>query len=161
MLDNMKEIYQQHAKFVYKYLLSVTHDENLSEELTQETFYQALRSIDRYKGECKISTWLCQIAKHLWYKHLKKRKIDVPLSETEILVPSVENQALSRETHIGLMRRIHEFEEPMREVMYLRISGDLTFREIGDILGRTETWARVTFYRGKEKLLLEVNKDEK
>lgn len=146
--------------FVYKYLLSMTNDENLSEELTQETFYQALRSINRYRGECKVTTWLCQIAKNLWYKHLKKRRHYKPLGDTEGFVQSVENQAISRETHISLVRRIHELKEPMREVMYLRISGDLTFREIGDILGRTETWARVTFYRGKEKLLLEVNKDE-
>lgn len=159
-MDDMEEIYRQHAQIVYRYLLSVTHDEHLSEELTQETFYQALRSIHRYRGECKLSTWLCQIAKHLWYKYLKKRRPDAPLDDTALPVPSAEGQAIDRDSHRMLMRRIHELGEPAREVMYLRLAGDLSFREIGDILGRTETWARVTYYRGKEKLLLEVSKDE-
>ena len=73
-MANMEEIYQAHARTVYKFLLSQCHDADLAEELTQETFYQAVRSIDRFNGSCKVSVWLCQIAKHLWYQHLRKRK---------------------------------------------------------------------------------------
>jgi RNA polymerase sigma-70 factor (ECF subfamily) len=140
-MDNMQEIYQQHATIVYKYLLSVTHDENLSEELTQETFYQALRSVGRFRGECKMSTWLCQIAKHLWFRHLKKRRSDVPICGLDAQGRSAEDHVISRDAYAVLIGRIRTLGEPVREVMYLRLSGDLTFREIGDILGRTETWA--------------------
>lgn len=159
-MDDMQEVYQQHAATVYKYLLSLTRDEALAEELTQETFYQALRTVHRFRGDCKVSTWLCQIAKHLWYKHVKKRRSDVPIEEAELAVPSAEEEAVLRDSHTALLRRIHELGEPTREVMYLRLTGDLSFREIGDILGRTEVWARVTYYRGKEKLYSEAGKNE-
>ena len=136
-LANMEEIYQAHARTVYKFLLSQCHDADLAEELTQETFYQAVRSIDRFNGSCKVSVWLCQIAKHLWYQHLRKRKPEEPLPE---------------DGHLDLLRQIHALPPSTREVVYLRAFGGLSFREIGDVLGRTETWARVTFYRGKEAL---------
>ena len=94
-LANMEEIYQAHARTVYKFLLSQCHDADLAEELTQETFYQAVRSIDRFNGSCKVSVWLCQIAKHLWYRHLEKHKCETePLSGDLLLsVPSAEAAA--------------------------------------------------------------------
>ena len=126
----------------------------LAEELTQETFYQAVRSIDRFDGKCKVSVWLCQIAKHLWYQQLRKQKREVPLSEegVDVPLPSAEEETLDRAGRLELLRQVHSLPEPCREVVYLRAFGDLSFREIGDVLGKTETWARVTFYRGKEKL---------
>lgn len=153
-VDNMEEIYRQHARTVYKFLLSYTRDPDLAEDLTQETFCQAVRSIGRFDGGCKISVWLCQIAKHLWYQHLRRQKREVPLPEadTGAPLPSAEEDALDRAGHLDLLRRVHALPEPGREVVYLRVFGGLSFREIGDVLGRTETWARVTFYRGKEKL---------
>ena len=80
-MEDMDAVYRQHAQTVYKFLLSQCHDADLAEELTQETFYQAVRSIDRFNGSCKVSVWLCQIAKHLWYQHLRKRKPEEPLPE--------------------------------------------------------------------------------
>ena len=153
-LANMEEIYQAHARTVYKFLLSQCHDADLAEELTQETFYQAVRSIDRFNGSCKVSVWLCQIAKHLWYQHLRKanRETELPEEAELPLVPSAEEEAVSRSGQLDLLRRVHELPEPGREVVYLRVFASLSFREIGDVLGRTETWARVTFYRGKEAL---------
>ena len=150
----MNAIYRQHAQTVYKFLLSQTRDPGLAEELTQETFYQAVRSIDRFDGKCKVSVWLCQIAKHLWYQQLRKQKREVPLSEegVDVPLPSVEEETLDRAGRLELLRQVHSLPEPCREVVYLRAFGDLSFREIGDVLGKTETWARVTFYRGKEKL---------
>jgi RNA polymerase sigma factor (sigma-70 family) len=159
-MDDMTEIYQRHAQLVYRYLISLTHDGQLSEELTQETFYQALRSLGRFRGECSVSSWLCQIAKHVWYKHTKKHKAQIPINELEHMASSAEHEAIARDTHMELMRCIHELGEPVREVVYLRLMGGLSFREIGDILGRSEVWARVTFFRGREKLLQEVKKDE-
>ena len=153
-MDDMSAIYRQHAQTVYKFLLSQTRDPGLAEELTQETFYQAVRSIDRFDGKCKVSVWLCQIAKHLWYQQLRKQKREVPLSEegVDVPLPSAEEETLDRAGRLELLRQVHSLPEPYREVVYLRAFGDLSFREIGDVLGKTETWARVTFYRGKEKL---------
>ena len=153
-MDDMNAIYRQHAQTVYKFLLSQTRDPGLAEELTQETFYQAVRSIDRFDGKCKVSVWLCQIAKHLWYQQLRKQKREVPLSEegVDVPLPSAEEETLDRAGRLELLRQVHSLPEPYREVVYLRAFGDLSFREIGDVLGKTETWARVTFYRGKEKL---------
>ena len=153
-MEDMEKIYQEHAQTVYKFLMSQCHDAALAEELTQETFYQAVRSIDRFDGSCKISVWLCQIGKHLWYQHLRKRKREVPADETafEIPLPSAEETSIAREGHLELLKLIHSLPEPAREVVYLRAFGGLSFREIGDVLGKTETWARVTFYRSKERL---------
>ena len=150
----MNAIYRHHAQTVYKFLLSQTRDPGLAEELTQETFYQAVRSIDRFDGKCKVSVWLCQIAKHLWYQQLRKsgRETELPEESELPLVPSAEEETLDRSGRLDLLRRVHQLPEPGREVVYLRAFGGLSFREIGDVLGKTETWARVTFYRGKEKL---------
>ena len=154
-MEDMEAIYRAHARTVYKFLLSQCHDDVLAEELTQETFYQAVRAADRFDGSCKVSTWLCQIAKHLLYQHLRKRRREEPLPEEEGALPplpSAEAEALGRAGQLDLLRRVHDLPEPGREVVYLRVFGSLSFREIGEVLGRTETWARVTFYRCKEHL---------
>ena len=153
-MDDMEAVYQRYAQTVYKYLLAQCHDPGLAEELTQETFYQAVRSVGRFDGRCKVSVWLCQIAKHLWYQHLRKRKREAPMPEEppESPGPSAEEGLLEREGRLGLLRQVHRLPEQQREVVYLRAFGGLSFREIGDVMGRTETWARVTFYRSKEKL---------
>lgn len=153
-MDDMSAIYRQHAQTVYKFLLSQSHDPDLAEELTQETFYQAVRSADRFDGSCKVSVWLCQIAKHLWYQHLRKRNRETPMPEEgiDVPLPSAEEEILDRAGQLDLLRQVHSLPEAQKEVVYLRAFGGLSFREIGDVLGKTETWARVTFYRGKEKL---------
>ena len=154
-MEDMREVYRQHAQTVYKFLLAKTRDEHLAEELTQETFYQAVKSVDRFDGTCKVSVWLCQIAKHLWYQHLRKQKRETPLSPEDLPEapgPSAEERLLEREGRMDLLRLVHGLPEPAREVVYLRAFGGLSFREIGDVCGKTETWARVTFYRSKEKL---------
>lgn len=162
-MDDMSQIYRQHAQTVYRYLLSQTHDADLAEELTQETFYQAVRSAGRFDGSCKVSVWLCQIAKHLWYQHLRKRRREVPMPEElpEEESPSAEAGLLEREGQLGLLRQVHSLGPDAREVVYLRAFGGLSFREIGDVMGRSETWARVTFYRSKEKLRNGGSGDEK
>ena len=165
-MKDLDAVYRQHAQTVYKFLLSQCRDPQTAEELTQETFYQAVRSIDRFDGSCKVSVWLCQIAKHLWYQHLRHQKRESPLPEDggEGLVPpapSAETEVLAQTGRMELLRRVHGLPEPYREVVYLRSFGGLSFREIGDVLGKTETWARVTFYRGKERLKIGGDHDEK
>ena len=153
-METMETIYREYAQTVYKFLLSQCHDADLAKELTQETFYRAIRSIQRYDGSCKLSVWLCQIAKHIWYQYLRKREKQPEQIEEALVppLPSAEEALLARQGHLELLKKIHTLPDPMREVVYLRSFGDLSFREIGAILEKTENWARVTFYRGKEKL---------
>lgn len=159
-MQSMDEIYQQHAQTVFKYLMSLTGDMQLSEELTQETFYQAIRSVQRFDGSCKITTWLCAIARNQLYAYKRKHPVMQPIDEMEDTVPSAEHEALVKGDRVGLMKKLHGCPEPFREVMYLRIFGNLSFREIGDIMEKSENWARVTYYRGKEKLRKEIGQDE-
>ena len=161
-MDDMSAIYRQHAQTVYKFLLAQCRDPDLAEELTQETFYQAVRSIGRFDGSCKVSVWLCQIAKHLWFQHLRRQERTAPMPEDplEIPLPSAEEDLLARQGQLDLLRRIHGLPELQREVVYLRAFGGLSFREIGAVVGKTETWARVTFYRTKEHLRKDVTDDE-
>jgi len=159
-LQSMDELYQQYARTVYKYLKSVTHNEDLAEELTQETFYQAIRSIDRFDGSCKVSTWLCAIAKNLYLSYLRKNPAHEDVTETEIAVDSTESIVMGAEGQLDLLKKLHDLPEPYREVMYLRIFGSLSFAETAEVLGKSENWARVTFYRGKEKLRKEMDDNE-
>lgn len=151
----MEELYKENAALVYHFLLSKCGDSQVAEELTQETFLQAIRSADRYNGSCKMSVWLCQIAKHLLYQYWRKQKINVPLADEEQILseePGVERQVLAREELLEVLGRLHRLPMSMREVVYLRITGDLSFREIGRIMGKSENWARVNFFRAKELL---------
>ena len=151
---DLHEAYTRHARTVYRFLLSQCGSADLAEELTQETFYRAVRSIDRYNGDCKLSVWLCQIAKHLWYQHLRKtrRQSETLTEDITLPVPSAEDDVLLRAEYLDLLRAVHTLPEPAREVLYLRLFGGLSFREISDVLGKTENWSRVTFYRAKERL---------
>ena len=153
-MADMEQIYREHAATVYKFLLSQCRDADLAEELTQETFCRAVQSIGRYDGSCKLSVWLCQIGKHVWYHHLRRaQKQGEEVTEDIVLsVPSAEDDVLARTEHLELLRSIHTLPEQMREAVYLRAFGGLSFREIGAVMGKTENWARVTFYRGKERL---------
>lgn len=154
MEEAYEELYKENAALVYHFLLSKCRNPDVAEDLTQETFLQALKSIDRYNGNCKISVWLCQIAKHLLYQYWEKRKENVPLEEDWMISeePGVERQVLAREELLDVLGRLHQLPVNMREVVYLRVSGDLSFREIGRIMGKSENWARVNFFRAKELL---------
>ena len=158
-MEPMEQVYRDHAQTVYRYLLALTRDPELAEELTQETFYQAVRDAARFDGSCKVSTWLCAIAKHqlaAW----RRKNPPPPPEEPEIPVPSAEETALSGLESLRLMQALHALPEPQREVLYLRLLGGLSFRQIGDVFQKTENWARVTYYRGKESLKKEMQQYE-
>lgn len=153
--QDMEKVYEENVSAVYKYLFCLTHDAYLTEELVQETFYQAVKGIDQFRGDCKISVWLCQIGKQLWYKELRKRKREfLPMEtvEEQDSGDDLEEQYLLKLDKLSLFRMLHQLDAKTREVMYLRLTGELSFAEIGDILEETENWARVTFYRGKQKI---------
>lgn len=156
-MQNMEEIYKQYSNTVYKYLFCLTHSEDISEDLTQETFAIAVKEINKFKGNCKISVWLCQIAKHLWYKKLKKEKKEKNVSfeelESEIIeIESTEETICKQEENLKLFKNIQKLDNVSKEIIYLRMFGNLNFIEIGEILGKTANWARVTFYRAKQKI---------
>ncbi|SHL26114.1 RNA polymerase sigma-70 factor, ECF subfamily [Anaerocolumna jejuensis DSM 15929] len=154
--QDLEQVYKENAAVVYKYLFCLTHDANLTEELTQETFYQATKGIHKFRGECKISVWLCQIGKRLWYRELQKRKHQiVPIDAIEEMESNqnFEAQYIQNIDKVELFKRLHQLDDKTREVMYLRLTGELSFSEIGEILEKNENWARVTFYRGKQKIM--------
>ena len=155
-MQDIEKIYKEYFETVNKYLFCLTRNSDISEELTQETFYKAVKKIDTSKGDCKMSVWLCQIAKNLWYDQCRKNKKFVDTKEVDLLnvqaLNTLEEQVISNDEKISLYKKMQYLDEKTREVMYLRISGELTFKEIADILNKTETWARVTFYRGKNQL---------
>lgn len=157
----METLFKENGKLLYTYLYSLCHNETLAEELTQETFYKAFLSIDHFDHSCKFSTWLCQIGKHTYYQYLAKHKKEVLFEVPEdagISEISSERKALSRIELLDTLKLIHALPEHMREVIYLRTISDLSFREIGDILGKSENWARVTYFRAKTQLIELCNK---
>ncbi|NLB91682.1 MAG: sigma-70 family RNA polymerase sigma factor [Clostridiales bacterium] len=164
----MEDIYLQYAKPVYQYLVTLTKSISLAEELTQETFYQAIKSLHRFKGNSSLLTWLCQIGKHLYFDYLKKEKHidknkDVATAENASSQPSYtlpETYVTTRDGITRIYSKIHHLSDPYKEVMLLRIGGELSFKEIGLILSQSENWARVTYYRAKTKVLEQIRKEE-
>lgn len=171
-MDSMEEIYQNHAKTIYGFLLARLQDADIAEELTQETFYRAVKKIKSFRGECSVSTWLCGIAKNVWLEYLKRqnKKLDmerIPVQEagdgaylTKGTHKSAEDSYMAAWDNIRILKALHNLKDPVRETMYLRLIGNLTFRQIGEIMDRSENWARITFYRGKEIIMKEVEKDD-
>ena len=137
----------------------------MSEEIVQETFEVAIKNIDKFKGDCKISTWLCQIAKYIWYKTLKKeKKVDnISFKELENVIVSskvLEEEVLDKQEKIEVFKKIQKLDEQTRNVMYLRLLGNLDYKEIAEVMDKTPTWARVVFFRGKQKLKEEKENEE-
>lgn len=161
---DMDSVYREYEKLVYRFLYSHTHDAEWSQELMQETFLRAVNSISRYNGTCKLSVWLCQIAKHILYQELRKKKqietVELVDCLTDDSAPNGETSILKQESKIELYREIHLLPEREREVVLYRITGELSFREIGEILGKSENWSRTVFYRAKQKIREELKKYE-
>lgn len=153
---NTDEIFQEYGEFIYKYLLRISNNKELSEELMQETFYRAIKSIDKFDGTCKFSTWLCEIARHLWLQQLRKNKVrnsDV-LNENIISTNmKIEEEICLKEEKMEVFKKIHMLNEVAKEIVLLRITGVFSFKEIGEIFGKSENWARITFYRAKKKIM--------
>ena len=160
MMLSMEEVYQEYSNMVFKYILMKTNNEDVAEELTQETFYQAVRSADKYDYSCKVTSWLCAIAKNKLHEYWRRHPSVSELSEELEGAESPENQVVSKMEKLRIMKVIHNLPEPTREVIQLRLFGDLSFKEIGEVFDKTEDWARVTFYRGKITLRKELKEDE-
>jgi len=157
-LDEFDKIFRRYVPIVYRFLLSLCGNKDLAEELTSETFYQAYLHIGQFRGDCKIETWLCQIAKHALYKEQRRAKrhrhAEGPEwhAAADTFLATLSDKAQALEIH----RHLHSLDEPYREVFMLRVFGELTFKEIADICGKTESWAKVTYFRAKNKLIEKV-----
>lgn len=158
---NIEELYRTYFDIVYRYIRSVSQDGSLAEEVTQETFFKALKKADQFRGDCDVRVWLCQIAKNTLYDHLKKQKKqllgDEKLEEAEsdggeLLEEKLAQRSQAMEIH----KVLHRLSEPYKEVFSLRTFGELTFREIGMLFGKSENWARVTYYRARVKIREEL-----
>ncbi len=161
-MESLDEIYQKYSQKVYLFLLGKTGNENLAEELTQETFFQAVQGIRHFRGQSSVLTWLCGIAQNLWLKYLRDNKRQEAIEDVEdaVYARAAESELMVQWDNVEILRRIHALAEPMREVMYLRLVGNLSFAQMGEILGKSENWARVNFYRGKKKIMEEMKRDE-
>lgn len=155
---DFEQVYTQYHRTVYSYLLALCHDEQLAADATQDTFCKALRAIDRFHGECPLNVWLCRIAKNTLYSALRKAGRDAPLTDefAETLpAPAGDAPQAAAESRAGALRihrALHALPDPYREVFWLRVYGELPFAEIGLPFHKTESWARVTYYRARQKL---------
>lgn len=158
-MPEFEELYKAYYPQVYKYILKLCQDELLAEEITQETFFKVLRSANSFKGQCKFSVWMCQIAKNTYYSYLKKHKrfVDLPIEETTCAVEdSLENLIADKDMALKIHEVLHFIEDPYREVFWMRTFGELSFGEIASIHKKSESWARVTYHRAKMKIKEEL-----
>lgn len=154
-LKSFDEIYREEAKTVYWFVYSYVGEHNLAEELTQETFYRAIKSINNYNGKCKISVWLCQIAKHIMFQQFEKDnkyKCTTLEENREAILESLEVGIINSESKKEIYKAINQLDIISKEVVLLRLTGELSFKDIGEILGKSENWARVKYFRAKSKI---------
>ena len=158
----MEELYRQYVQIVYRFLVSACRDPGLAEGLTQETFLRAWESLERFDHSCRISTWLCQIAKHVLYQHWEKYGRERP-AEPDLQIPApedTESQALRRVELAEVLEAFWALGPDMRQVVSLRAMEGLAYKEIGRIMGKSENWARVTYFRAKEILAREAHHED-
>ena len=162
-MAGFEELYQTQGKPVYRFLLTLTGDAHLAEELLQETFYQAFLHIDRFEGRSSLYTWLCQIGKNAWLKECRRRSrwSDTPSEDLTLADPSPppEEAIAAREQARRLRQAVLELEDPLREVFILHVYGGLKLKEIAALHQKSESWARVPYFRAR-KILQEVLTDE-
>ena len=143
------DIFKLYGQDVFKYLLALTKNTDIAEELTQETFYQAIKSINRYDGSCKITTWLFAIAKNVYHNYVRKEiKKNGNVSLDDITLTFYDDNSQVQ----NIYKEIHNLGEPYNEIILLRVFSDMNFKQIGEVFNKSESWARVTFHRAKLRL---------
>ncbi len=167
---DIEKLYREYFTPVYRYTLSLVHDPDMAEEITQETFFRALKKINDYRGEASLKVWLCQIARNLSFDSLKRQSKTTALTKhdddesDDYELPAgsesdPEEQLLRKQTAMKIHRILHDLKEPYKEVFQLRTFGDLSFAEIGELFGKSESWARVTYYRSRMMIKEELDED--
>lgn len=152
--DSFDQVYQTCFDPVYRYALSLSGNPHAAEEITQETFFKAMRSLDQFRGDSSVKSWLCAIARNVWLSQQRKKK-DQPLDEAASLAdPGMgpEESILRQDESMRIHRLLHRLDEPYREVFTLRTLGQLSFRDIGELFGKSENWACVVYHRARAKI---------
>lgn len=161
-MSTFQEVYQKYGRRVYDFLFSLSGSKTLAEELLQETFFQAFQHINKFEGRCSIYTWLCQIGKNAWLKEVKrnKRYSEIPLDDLHLpdASPLLEEQIIQKEEYLRTHKAMLALEEPYRNVFILHAVSDIKLKEIASLYGKTESWARVTYYRARMQIVEEVMK---
>ena len=157
---DLEKIYREYFTIVYRYTLSISRDAHLAEEITQETFVKAFQKLKSFRGDSDISVWLCQIAKNEYFQHLRKqKKKQVMQTMPESIVAGPEQELAKKEMRFRIQQILHDMEEPYKEIFYMRTYGEMSFKDIGKLFEKQETWARVTYYRARKKIM-EVMENE-
>ena len=150
------DIYERYFKDVYLFMLATSKDTDIAEEITQETFFKALKEIKNFKGNCSVKSWLCQIAKNLYISQTRKKSMisleDMDAVPNQIATTNIEQEYIQKEDKLSVYKVLHFLEEPYKEIFLLRTLGDLSFKEIADVFHKTESWARVTYHRARLKI---------
>lgn len=155
-MNNIEELYKLYFHDVYLYIKSLSHNDDTAQDVTQETFFKAMKSLNSFKGECSVKSWLCQIAKNIFYNKCKadSRFTDAELSpETPDETVSFTDRIADSSQALEIHRILHKMEEPYKEVFSLRVFSELSFKQIAELFGKTESWARVTFHRAKVRII--------
>ena len=156
---DIEEIYRTYFSAVYRYIRSISRDEALAEDVTQETFFKAMKKLDQFRGDCDIRIWLCQIAKRTLYDRLKKEGRQLPVPDAggeEPVHTDLEACMADHSLALRIHEILHRMKEPYKEVFSLRTFGELSYADIGGIFGKSENWAKVTYYRARVKIREEM-----
>lgn len=153
-MTDIDQIYQDYFTDVYQFLLKLSRNDQIAEELTADTFFKAINKIETFRGQCQMRVWLCQIAKNSYFSYLRKQKSypSVTLTDTLANHVDIENETIRKETLDSVYKAIDDLQDPYRQVFLLRIMNDLSFKEIGQIMGKNDNWACVTYYRARQKM---------
>ncbi|MFA1736548.1 RNA polymerase sigma factor [Lysinibacillus fusiformis] len=152
---DFEEIYREYFKEVYLFIRSLSHDESIAEEITQEVFFKVLKSIEKFDGSKDIRAWLYTIAKNTYFSHYKKKKrqIDSDVVEESNMGVQIVKHLMNEEDAFTVHQFLHSMNEPYKEVFSLRTFGELPFEKIGHLFGKSAGWARVTYYRARKKII--------
>lgn len=164
-----EQIYTTYFKPVYQYMCGLTGDEHIAEEITSETFLKAIKSIEKFRRECDIRVWLCQIAKNTYYSYLKKNgRIEyvdnLEQHKNTIQEAYIEENYLMQEESQQIRNILHTISEPYKEVFMWHVFGELSFKEIGALYSKTDNWACVTYHRARKIIqdrLEEINNEKR
>lgn len=151
-----EEIYRRYFRDVYRFARGLTQDEALAEEITQETFFKALKAVDKFDGSKDVRAWLFTIARNAYYDHCRAQKRTIAREELPQELPDsvrIEDKVEDEERAFAIHRFLHGMEEPYKEVFTLRVFGELPYEKIGRLFGKSANWARVTFYRAKVRIM--------
>ena len=149
-----EEIYTTYFSDVYMYIRRLSRDEHLAEEITSETFFKAISSIESFRGECDIRVWLCQIAKNCYFTYLKKTQRIDSIEDIEIAEQSenFEERFFQKDAAMQIQKILHDIPEPYKEVFMWRVFAEMSFKQIGEIFHKSENWACVTYHRARKMI---------